>query len=255
MKLTPTKRIKEKISKVFHWPKTAFISERTARLWPKTMKKFNFRIPSQLSPADYRRFVQNYKPRKIGPFSLHFSKGSIDGAMIFTLSKREDRIITQGNKKLLKSSGLTNLARTIRLKLKNRMCKVKFFLTRTIEPELTLPINRASGAGICAITNLIGPTSRKYEGTQAIVQQINETIGTNWQNFLLTEISNHAKSQGCSAVALLRPENNPDLTNRHLSKTGVDLKGAESIRSQYYAAARKAGFKKVEGSNYFWRIF
>ena len=253
MKLTPTKRIKEKVLKVFRWPKTALISKRTARLWPKTMKKFNFKIPSQLSPAEYIRFVQNYKPRKMGSFSLHFTKGSIDGAMIFTLSKKEDRLITQGNKKLLKNIRLINLAKTIRFKLKNRMCKVKFFLTKTIEPELELPINRASG--ICAITNLIGPASRKYEGSQAIVQEINQTIGANWQNFLLTEISNHAQSQGYSAVALLRPENNPDLTNRHLSKTGVDLKGAESIRSQYYAAARKAGFKKVEGSNYFWKIF
>lgn len=182
-------------------------------------------------------------------------KGFIEGAMIFILSKREDRIIAQGNKKLLKISGLTNLTRMIRLKLKNRMCKVKFFLTRTIEPELNLPINRNSEAGICAITHLIGQTSIKYEDIQAIVQQINQTIGINWQNYLLTEISNHAKSKGCNAVALLRLENNPDLTNQHLSKTRVDLKGAESIRSQYYAAARKAGFKKVKGSNYFWKIF
>lgn len=248
MKLTPTK--------LLHWPKATLISMRTKKIWPRTLRKFNFRIPTQVSPSAYKRFILNFKPTKQGAFDLHFSSGGVDGSLILSLSRLVTRpIIPRGANTTNKSTMFSRVMNKIKLRNKNRLFRAKLILTRTIEPEVKLPINREAGAGICAITNLIGPTSRKYENTRALVSELNEELKDNWQNFLINEVSNHARSQGCSAVALLRPENNPDLNNAHLAKYGANQETAESIRSQYYAVARKAGFKKVEGSNYFWKIF
>ncbi len=256
VKVPPLVEKQVRTPKVFRWPRLAIISARTANTFTRTLKNYSFDIPSQVSSREYRKFVLGFKPVKCGSFTLDFTRGSPDGAMVLAFTKTAKRSIAVGNEsKLKKSPLLFKLAKKVKLNVKSRLFKIKFILTRTIEPELKLPINRTSEAGICAITNVIGPSTRKYGTVREFVEELNNTLGGDWQNYLLSKVITHSKSQGCSAVALLRPEFNPDLTKEHLIQYGAKPEDVESIRSQYYAAARKTGFKKIKGSKYFWIFF
>lgn len=133
--------------------------------------------------------------------------------------------------------------------------RMKFALTSTIEPDIKLPIDRDRPATVCAVMGWQGPSPRKYPLHEEYAKQANEAIGEPWQNFMLKEIVDHARAQGIQAVALLRPEHNKSLTEEHFVKIGLDPKTLPSIRSQFYAAARKVGLKKVRGSKYFWIFF
>jgi len=257
---------KRKTARVLRTPKSTYLALRTAKKWGRIGRVLNpLGILSQVSPGEYKTFVSSFHPAKTGEYTLQFTRGSTNSALILTLSKTTTRTLSSilfGRPKEAQLAAQTGtkgffsrIARRIKIPGSYNLFKTKLTLTREIEPNVALPIDRTKGMGVCAIIDLIGPTARKYKNTQEIAREANETLGTNWQNYLLREITAHAEKQGCSAVALLRPENNPDLTNEHLARAGVNEEGAKSIRSHYFAAARKAGFRKVEGSKYFWKFF
>jgi|GEM_PF-3493180 len=258
--------LKSRVPRIFRVPKALYISSRAARVWERVGSNLGpLGIKSQISPKEYTAFVSSFHPQKIEGYSLRFSRGSTNNALTLTLSKRISRSLSSiflkrpKAKELLSANGARGFFARVLDKLSLRgnynLFKAKLTITKEIEPELSLPFDRGKGLGVCAIVDLIGPSSRKYKDTQALAQEARDSLGDNWQSFLLQELSIHAKAQGCSAVALLRPKNNPDLTDAHLREAGVSEEGAKSIRSHYFAAARKASFRKIQGSKYFWKIF
>ena len=253
-------------SKALRWPSAAFLSARATDIWKKGKSAHRpIGIYSQVNPKEYHSFFLGFSPKQIGDLKVHFSSGSVDGSGILTISKNESRPLNtilfkpSREKRLKEGTGLfkensilSNLVRHIKIKGRNRLFKGKFTLTQEIETHLPLPFDRKKV--VCAVTNLIGPTERKYFNSKELAEKTKSELGMPWQNYLLAELIDHAKSQGCGAVAFLRPEFNVDLSKEHLQKAGVSPKEMESIWSQYYASARKTGFRKIEGSKFMWKF-
>lgn len=159
----------------------------------------------------------------------------------FTLFGRKWKLPTKiANKKIL---------------LPSNPFRMKFALTSSIEPELPLPIDRTQAASVCVIMGWQGPSDSKYDNTREMVASLNTELKEQWPNRLLRKMVRYSKSQGMQAIALLRPEYNPTLTEENMAVHGDDPKVLSKIKSQFYAVARKTGFKKVEGSRYFWIFF
>lgn len=237
--------------------KSILLSRRTKRIWPKMKERHaTFDIGGQVSAKEYNKFISGFNEKTFGPFKLTFRKGSINGGLVLSFEGVTKRGLDSIEKKIFgKGKALNRIGRNVKIKTINRLFKVNFTLTRNIEQGIKFPIDITKGAGVCAITNLHGPSKIKYNGTQKLVEEANSILGKKWQIFLLEEIISQAKQNGCSSIALLRPEYNVDLTTKHLVERGALKKDADSIRSQYYATARKTGFKKVAGSKYFWIFF
>lgn len=196
------------------------------------------------------------RKKKFGEFETNLRKGSLNGGLILTLESTASRGLDSIEKKLFgEGKKLNKIGKKIRIKQKSKLFKASFTLTKNIEPNIKFPIDITKGIGVCAITNLQGPSKKKYINTTNIVKNANTAITNNWQIFMLRELTEHAKRKGCNSIALLRPEFNVDLTTRHLVKSGAIRTETDSIRSQYYSSARKTGFKKINGSKYFWIFF
>lgn len=233
------------------------LSRRTKRIWSRMKERHTtFNITGQVSAGEYNKFIKGLNEKTFGPFKLTFRKGSITGGIVLSFEGITKRGLDSIEQIFFgKGKPLNRIGRNIKIKTVSRLFKIDFTLTRNIEQGVNFPIDITKGAGVCAITNLHGPSKRKYEGTQRLVQEANSALGKRWQIFLLEEMISQARANGCSSIALLRPEFNVDLTTEHLVKKGVLREDVDSIRSQYYSAARKTGFKKVKGSKYFWIFF
>ena len=87
------------------------------------------------------------------------------------------------------------------------------------------------------------------------MNELDQELGQKAADFMLEKIIEHAKNQGMQAVALLRPEHNPDLSMTHWQEQGLSTELLASVRSQFYAGTRRMGFKKIKGSKYLWLFF
>lgn len=242
-------------------PRASLLGRRTKRLWPRVETDYRtaYSIPSIASPKTYRKFIANFKPKKVGEFKTHLRKASHEAHLMIALTGLAGKNIGSILKKEKIIFGKKfkvpqNISET-KIKVPSNLFRMKFALTSTIEPGVPHPIDRKSPAAVCAVMGWQGPSQKKYAGHLEHVKHAKKVLGEPWQNFLLKEIIRHAKSEGMQAVALLRPDYNPNLTKEHFVKENADTRNLPGIRSQFFAAARKAGMKKVKGSKYFWIFF
>lgn len=249
------------LGKLARLPKAALLARRTRVRWPKSaeMYRMYFDIHSIAPPQTYRKFITEFCPKKVGKYKLKMQKSGAEAQIMLSM-------MGKGRKKVQKMLGDEAKILGMKLKLPKRLAeyevrvqtnlfKVKFALTTAIEPNLPHPLDRKRPAAVCAVIGLQGPSSKKYSKPLEYSKEATKVLKEPWQNFLLKEIVEHARVQGMQAVALLRPEHNPYLTKKHFVEEGVDPKTIPSIKSQFFAAARKAGLKKVKGSKYFWVFF
>src|SRR3989338_928065 len=230
--MASSKTFKQKVGRVFRLPHAALLARRTRRHWPRIADSYRYLygIDSVAPPRFYRKFIADFKPFSVGKFKLAMRKASHEGNVMFSVTRW-----TRG--------------------FPRNPFRIKFALTSSIEHEFSHPIDRFRPDAVLAIMGLQGPSKRKYASPTRLVNEMNRVVKEPWQNFVLKEFVAFARREGLEAVALLRPEHNPSLSEGYFRSKGLDLEALDGSRRQFYAAARKAGFKKIAGSRYFWIFF
>lgn len=235
------------MARIFKAVRAAWLAGRTKfrqkKAVARAFKKFG--IVSQAPFSSYRRFMASFPDIKLGGYKASFSHASGESLVMLALARWVKR-------KTINVLGIRVPSSKVRAP--SNVFKMRFVLTSQIEPELRHPISPEKPASVCVVTGIQGP-GKKFVARKKLVEELNAELGEPWQNFLLREMVSHSRKQGLEALALLRPEYNPGLTDSYLAKHGVSPKEAKQMRSQFYAAARKNKLKKVKGSKYFWILF
>jgi len=227
--------------------KGAWLGARTHTRWSKVsdLLQNTFDIPSQAPASSYRKFISTFPKIRKGDYHATFSHTVSESLVMLTLSKWIAR-------KSIRAFG-RDLS-LLHLPAPANVVKLRFVLTSNIEPELSLPIDRRLPASVCAVTSIQGP-GRKYFNPEALAKELTHELGQPWQNYLLSTVISHSRELGFQAVALLRPEYNPKLTDSYLKGFGVSPEEAHQMRSQFYPAAKANGLRKFKGSKYLWIFF
>jgi hypothetical protein len=248
----PRYRVLEAISRAKRLPRAAWLSRRTrvrgTRLADEYRDKYG--IHSLAPVSAYRSFLAAFKPVTAGPFRLDTRKAGTEALTMIAFSRFVRRPLQKSTKIRLGALG------KLRVPLPSNPFRMKFSLTSGIEPRLSLPFDRSRPAAVCAVMGWQGPSPKKYPDSLGLRAELERHLHEPWPNFALKTLVEHARRQGMSAVALLRPEHNPAISREKLRRAGRTAPEIETLYSQYYAAARKAGLKrKIDGSHYIWLFF
>ncbi|HLC79612.1 MAG TPA: hypothetical protein VJG83_04270 [archaeon] len=201
-------------------PKT-YLVDRSHRVFERYKKTLESVGISQISSKEHiKDFLAGFKARKIGNYATSFTKGVGESPLRFSIVKRWSR------KTVYTSS---------------------FILTPKIEGQ---PLRGLQGFDL-AILSLQGPSPRKFDSKKA-VSDAKQALKEPGQNFLLRELVQLGAEKGAGRIVMLRPEYNPYLDRGFLLSKGLTDEEIDSLKSQYYAAAQKCGFKKKSGSKYLW---
>lgn len=180
------------------------------------------------------RFVKKYWPKKSGNLATVMKEANFEAKSALSLMEQTPY---GGYKSLFDARFLIDVTTG--------------FSPRNREEQLqrTFPKGRKAG-DTCFVRALNSSKPGVAKTLAEKAKEVRATLGEPWQNFLLRELINHSKKMGLRGVALLRPE-----YNRSIIKEDINTSEKQMALGAYYAAARKLGFKKIEGSEYMWLIF